>query len=381
MYCHDDVLRDVRALAKKLDADAIAGAFVASLRVKPGFWRAPLIALAAARAVPGHALKQTFSDGSCKECGLHADVEVQEMHEGGQLSPGDIGGAVVALQRAKTEREVPKPSRDDVRCFTELLALVKDLPATAREGQLEKAVAGAKLVVGNKYDRRHVLETLAACGILETPEHHGFTTRWSSFAARQARPSGNVECDPPLAFWIAAHGINAANVRTWFGSLGVKTPAGTGAQTAVVAKQSANAAKRERRAARVTEFEVGDALTFADGKRWLAGIVTGLHRDRGGTIPIVELVDWTGTAPATRGDLAKRRAAGARRGSKTIRSRFMIGGLWVHADPRGRWSLAARGLAAPTAAHLDDPFAGSASVQGVEDLPRLAKGAVITAKK
>ncbi len=246
MYRHDDVLRDVRALAKKLDAEAIAGAFVASLGVKPGFWRAPLIALAAARAVPKHKLEQTTSDGNCKECGLHADVEVEEMHEGGQLLPGDLADALGALQRAKTDRAVPRPSRDDVRRFTELLALVKDLPSTAREAQLEKAIGSAKLVVGNRYDRRHVLETLAACGILETPDHPGFTTRWSSFAARQERPSINIECDPPLAFWLAAHGVNAANVSTWFGSLGVKTPAGTSARTAVVA----SAAKRKRRAAR-----------------------------------------------------------------------------------------------------------------------------------
>jgi len=67
-------------------------------------------------------------------------------------------------------------------------------------------MSAAKICVGNRYDRRHVIETLGACGILETPEHPGFNTRFTTFAARQDRPQARVDCDPPIAFWTAAHG-------------------------------------------------------------------------------------------------------------------------------------------------------------------------------
>lgn len=138
--------------------------------------------------------------------------------------------------------------------------------------------------------------------------------------------------------------------------------------------------RTERRAARATEYKVGEAITFVAGKRWFAGIVTELSSDRGGTLPVVELVDWCGTAPATRKDLLKRPAAGARWGKATIRARRYISGLWLHDDPRGRWLLAARRVAAPACAHLDDPFGGSYSVHDVDDLAQIARAAVITAR-
>ncbi|MCE9578844.1 MAG: hypothetical protein K8W52_37310 [Deltaproteobacteria bacterium] len=106
-----------------------------------------------------------------------------------------------------------------------LVALAAGLavpPPRAKETPLSAAIAREGLAVGNKHDRRHVIETLGACGVLETPEHPGFTTRWTTFAARQDRPSARTECDPPIAFWTAAHGVNAASVARWFGHLGVK---------------------------------------------------------------------------------------------------------------------------------------------------------------
>src|SRR5262249_1749219 len=81
-----------------------------------------------------------------------------------------------------------------------------------REGKLNLALRAEKLVIGNKYDCRHVIETLGACSVLETAEYPGFTTKWTSFAARQARPSVRVECDPPIAFWSAGHGVGRGGV-------------------------------------------------------------------------------------------------------------------------------------------------------------------------
>ncbi len=372
---HDAVLRELSSIAKKIRAADAASAFVASLSQAPGFWRAPLVALAAARAVRSHALGATFKGGACKECGLSAEVELEDVHENGQCLPGDLAEALVVLRKLKTEKTYQKPTPDDVKRFSRLLALVGELPDSAREGQLNAAIGREKLVKGNKYDRRHVIETLGACGILETPEHPGFTTKWTSFAARQDRPSVRVECDPPIAFWTAAHGISAKNVDAWFGHLGVRLPKGTKPRQAAVAKASNAAAKREKRAARATEFAVGDAVAFHLGKRWIAAIVVELQTDKGGTAPVVELLDWHGKAAPSAKELKGIRASGSRWGKEKIRSRAILYGLWTRENAKGEWLYVGSGFAPPRANHLPDPFDGSASVERVTEIGRLAKNA------
>ncbi|GEM_PF-5688576 len=91
---HDEVLREVRELAERIDPKAVAGAFVASLQRRPDFWRAPLVALAAAQAVRPHELGATFRGGECKVCGLRAKNPIAPVHERGQALPGDLGAAL-----------------------------------------------------------------------------------------------------------------------------------------------------------------------------------------------------------------------------------------------------------------------------------------------
>lgn len=373
---HDGVIRELQALARKVDGKTIAGAFVASLGREPGFWRAPLIALAAARAVPKHAIGRTFTGGQCKECGLEKKVEEDEVHERGQCLPGDLAGALAVLRLVASPPEpAPKPTKEDGARLTRLFTMIGELPATAREGQLAKEMAAEEICAGNKYDRRHVIETLGACGILETNEHPGFTTRWTTFAKRQDRPSVRVECDPPIAFWTAAHGVNAANVATWFGHLGIRAPKASAARVAerevARVKTAASADRKAKRAARTTEYVVGDAVAFAFGAKWVAAIVIELTKDAGGTHPVIELVQWKGKASPTREDLVGAEAAKMKWGKSIRRSPMFVGDLWKRDDPRGRWKYIASGLPMPRS-KLE---LGNWSVQRVENIESYARDA------
>jgi hypothetical protein len=372
---HDAVVRAVRAAAKRVDRKEVASAFVASLAVPSpeGPWWAALVALAAAQAVPLHKITATFSGGSCKECGLDTDVELEPLDDGEGCLPGDLACSLVAL-RGAARHEPPEPTRQDVKRLARILAIVGELPDAAREGQLNQAIAKEKLVVGGKYTRRHVIETLGACGILETPEHPGFTTRWTTFAARQDRPSVRVECDPPIAFWTAAHGVSAKNVEHWFGHLGVRVPRASRPRPGAVAKKSAASARSAARAARVTEYVVGDAVAFALGKRWIAAIVVDRHTDKGGTVPIVEVVDWVGPACPTERDLRGKRARGTRWGKSMMCDRLWMYRLFARDDPKGRWKWVGSGFPAPDASHLEPPL-GLGTISRVDEIENIAKSA------
>ncbi len=377
---HDAIIKRVRALGKASDAKRIAGAFVASLGEAPGFWRAPLMALAVAERVPAHVYTPwSKGDGQCRVCGLDPEAEVESPHERGQLLPEDLAGVVAALEQAKQRKgEAPKPSATDVKRLQRIFAMVGELPASAREGKLNEAMRAEKLVAGEKYDRRHVIETLGACSVLETAEHPGFTTAWTSFAARQARPTVRVECDPPIAFWSAGHGVGAAGVERWFGHLGVTAPRVSATRAAEQAKVTEAAAVRQskldRRAARATELVVGDAVAFAVGARWIAGIVVDHFQDRGGRRPVVELVQWAGDAPPAVEVLHGRGAAGTRSGKNQCRGRLILSDLWKRTDRRRRWVVVGEGMKAPASGHLGEAI-GVGSFRRMIEIDRIARDA------
>lgn len=332
---HGDLIEKVRALAKKADRGAAAGAWIASLGTKPGPWRGVLAGLAAAERVPTHPyVAFSASSDVCRECGA-APVTVLDALGGsdpGGVLPGDMALAYDALTWARAQTDPPSPTPADVARLGSILALVGKLPASAREGRFNDALRAKKLVVGNRYAVRAAIETLGALGILETPEHPGFTTKWTSFAARQARPSTRVECDPPIAFWTAAHGVNATRVDEWFGAFGVKAHASSKPRSIPVATASASQARRDARAARSTELELGDVITVQIGEAWRAAIVIGHARDRGGRTPVLQPSSWSGTAPPSRADI-----------QRASRAPFWCRiDLWVRDDPKERWRTVGR---------------------------------------
>src|SRR5690349_18738566 len=94
---HDAAIRELRALAKKIDAASVAGAFVASLGAPPGLWRAPLMALAAARVVPSHRLRATSSSGRCRTCVLRASQLLRPARDDGLHAPDNFARALTVL--------------------------------------------------------------------------------------------------------------------------------------------------------------------------------------------------------------------------------------------------------------------------------------------
>lgn len=377
---HDDTIAKARKLARTIDRERIASAFVASLAQRPGFWRAPLLALAASERVPTHAYQRfSASSPACAICGFDPDAKIVAIREDGQLLPGDVAGARLALERATAQLDhAPVPTKDDVAAFGRLLALVAELPPTAREGKLVDAITKAKVVSGNRYDRRHVVETLGGCGILETPEYPGFTTKWTTFAARQARPSTRVECDPPIAFWQAAHGMNAENVRGWFGHLEVDVvpPSPDRAQADAAAKTRASSARgrADARAARSTEFERGDAIAISTPTGWVGAVVVRHHQDRGGRTATIVFVDWRGNEAPTLEALTGRRALGFRRGTQLQHAPMMFARAWKRVDPAGRWHWLGERVAAPSSDHLVD--AGGTGLVRIEDVEARLRYAV-----
>ncbi|WP_326552634.1 hypothetical protein [Micromonospora sp. NBC_01813] len=221
-FDHDDTVAALRRLAAAVPERAAADAFVAGLGSASRNWQALLPAWALGTTMPEH--PGPTGDRPCDVCFLTAQTTVDttlawwQRATSGSPLPGDVCGYLLALESATTPPPVPQPH--DVWVLHEILDIVRSLPPTTRAGAAAQALRTAGLLPGaDKWTYRSLLEDLAFVGVLQTPEHPGMLTAFTTARQRDRRPSVRVEVDAPLAFWRAADGVTEPLVRRLFGHL------------------------------------------------------------------------------------------------------------------------------------------------------------------
>lgn len=143
--------------------------------------------------------------------------------------PGEVCPYLLALEsvpEAQASPESPEgpwtqePSPREVWVLHETLDLLERLPGAARSGQVEAELMRARLVPGwPKWAYRSLLEDPAFIGILQTANHPGVLTRFTTARERDRRPGVRVEVSAPLGFWTAADGVNREPLDRLFGHL------------------------------------------------------------------------------------------------------------------------------------------------------------------
>lgn len=222
---HDAAVTELRARAREVDERAAADAFVASLGSAPVRWRSLLPATVLGSTLPDHAFDGR-PDRTCDVCFVDPEVTVdttdawRSRRTNGSPLPGDVVPYVLALREAPAPWPAPTPH--DVWTLHEVLRTLRELPPGTRPGAAAKAVHRERLLPGRpQHAVTSLLEDLALLGVLQTPEHPGLLTRFTTARERDRRPSVRVEVSAPLGFWTAEHGVHAGVVERLFGHLPV----------------------------------------------------------------------------------------------------------------------------------------------------------------
>ncbi|WP_338540050.1 hypothetical protein [Paenibacillus tundrae] len=222
---HDETIAELKMLAEHWTLDEAVQAFVASLWSSPMIWRSLLTGKLIASNMPNHEHRPYPSSEICEICGLSVnqaeDKTIQwywRMTEGTPLD-GDPFGHVLALRELidVKEKDLPVPNEYDRWTFRAVLTVLRTLPPKTR---YSKAAALLKkeglLPTKTEYVYRNLLETLALIGILDTPEHPGLITAFTSYRERDQRPNVRVEVQAPLAWWDSSVGVNEENLARLF---------------------------------------------------------------------------------------------------------------------------------------------------------------------
>ncbi len=220
---HDETITELKKVANQWTINDAAQAFVSSLWSAPMIWRSLLTGKLIASSMPSHEHTPYPSSNTCKICGLSVDQATDttlqwywRMTNGTPLD-GDPFGCVLALRELATAQELPIPNEYDRWTFRAVLTVLRELPPKTRYSKAAVALKKERLLPTQKeYAYRDLLETLALIGILDTPEHPGMITEFTSYMQRDARPNVRVEVQAPLAWWDSSVGINENNLNKIF---------------------------------------------------------------------------------------------------------------------------------------------------------------------
>lgn len=107
------------------------------------------------------------------------------------------------------------PTDEDYKILKEILSLACSMDEKSTGMMLCKKIMEHKILSCNKREVVGILETLAICGILETPEHRGFM---DSFTSLKLRDTGDLRqsLSYPLNWWHGKNGVNFNNVKHIF---------------------------------------------------------------------------------------------------------------------------------------------------------------------
>lgn len=223
---HDELWNDFYALAETWTLAEAADAFIAGLWSVPFLWRSALPAKLLSQATPRHAFTPYAGSGdTCKICGFRRKaVDVTYLWyrrmTGSLPLDGDPAGYMYALQEMAKSESRPVPTPYDLWTFRAILTVIRQMPPKSRYSKVRDTLQKEKMLpTSQKAIYCSLLEVLALTGILDTPEHPGMATQFTTYLERDLRPSVRVEVQAPLAWWDSSTGINETALRRIFSGI------------------------------------------------------------------------------------------------------------------------------------------------------------------
>jgi hypothetical protein len=220
---HDQVARNAIEVVAKVDAGAVADAFLASLSTR----RLELRSALGSFAVLRHLSEHEFSgDRSCTVCGGGDDpgedidlnvLNFERYKWGGVRHDEPLYAAFDLEQFLRCDRSEPVGA--DIAIFRSILRVIEGVPGETTAPQLQARLG--KLLPSNKAEREVLINILGHCGVLRTPGHPGYFDSFVPECDRTIPSYRNVDMAYPVCWWRGRDGIDRTVLRYFFPDLGL----------------------------------------------------------------------------------------------------------------------------------------------------------------
>jgi hypothetical protein len=219
---HDEIVKWVCKVRKRIDKEKVARAFLASLSSRRLDLRSALGSYAVARHLPAHRHKrsQRYLADTCAICGDLPDSSPHDLNvlnferfKWGGVRHLDPVYMAFDLERF-LESDYPSPTAADQEILAGILRVARSLPAKARLSHLDKGLAA--LLKSNKNERTMLIHILGYAGILQPRDHRGF---FAGFIDAEERQETGTDWCYPVEWWRGSDGVDEQAVHFWFPQL------------------------------------------------------------------------------------------------------------------------------------------------------------------
>ena len=223
---HDETLRDLRNVLKKLSAEDIANAFLYSLSTRRLEYRSALGSYYYAIAIPDHSHDTSHT---CYFCNWRPIMEWDSLEKG---LPGyntynferyKWGGVrhthpEYALFDLEQILLLPKvtPTKEDRTILKSILHAAKELPPNKKAGAYRQLITKKKLLASNKNEVGVLLNILGICGVLSGANAPCYCDRFVDVYHRSPKEHTN-DFTYPVNWWHISDSINEDRFLKVFG--------------------------------------------------------------------------------------------------------------------------------------------------------------------
>ena len=232
---HDDLLKELSKVRESLDLKDLVNGFLDSLSTGKNQYRTALASYFFARSMPKHeaglghvAGLQKNKDG-CPVCGMRLDgkyiCHVEDslscyiLYYPNNYTVKDIQTPEYALFDLKQFRELPKVTytKEDIDILVNILKVIESMADHNNYSAVQKLITRGKMVPASGGEINVILGVLSICGVLQTPEHRGYSERFTAWNDK-GFVGMETELFYPLFHWRGRHGINKIALAEFFPS-------------------------------------------------------------------------------------------------------------------------------------------------------------------
>jgi hypothetical protein len=208
---HDDVIKQIAELTKRLTIKDVSQQFIASLSTRRLDLRSALGSYIVGKSLSVHPF--TGEEHHCEYCGGNSKTrEKQDLNVlnferfkwGGVRHLDPLYIAFDLQQFVNTEKLVP--TSEDYEILNQLLNTIQEFPHQGKIRDLEKALK--TVLKSNKEEREVLLHILGYCSILAGDEYPGFMAKFIPFGERELPNHSKNDWDYPVCWWTGKSGLN-----------------------------------------------------------------------------------------------------------------------------------------------------------------------------
>ena len=214
---HSEVVSRLRQAIARLNRRDIGDAFLSSMSTRRLDWRSAFGSYVVFQHLSDH---ESGDADKCATCGLYLqaseDLNVLNFE---RLKWGGVRHAYPVYALLDLElflsQPRPRPNAADIAIFDALLKAIESVPPQTTSASLEKFFPS--VLKSNKAERDVIVALLGYCGVLETPEHTGFSNHFVPVTSRELPNRRFVDMTYPACWWRREDGINSSALRDYLG--------------------------------------------------------------------------------------------------------------------------------------------------------------------